>query len=429
MRACFSQRGKSMWSPHAMEMEGASVAGIEWEGRRRKCAWRHSLRQHDLEFELSSVSNLPEAIAVRNNRTFTVSSCPIFPKGPYLKPIFRVINFFTKKVKLDQMDVQNPEIIFSLDDDETNAAQPALLFSSDLGLIENQGSCSQQPEKPLHFLDFMSCFTVALFILMEIKNNFKWIRPKLLQRETFKHPYIDSFVPRTYHYLTLLMNLSVLEAMRTDANRLSKMLKNKRKSIVAVSFVAAFLCLIIVRLTNEVTFPLILNCFGQTRVKWIPFSNGQRQPLKTHYGYINVKTQEPLQLDCDLCAIVSNSGQMAGQRVGTEIDKSSCIWRMNNAPTKGYEEDVGKRTTVRVVSHTSVPLLLKNPEYFFKETNNTVYVVWGPFRNMRRDGNGIVYNMLRKTVDSYPTAKIYVTTEKRMSYCDAMFKKETGKDR
>lgn len=120
---------------------------------------------------------------------------------------------------------------------------------------------------------------------------------------------------------------------------------------------------------------------------------------------------------------------MAGQRVGIEIDKSSCIWRMNNAPTRGYEEDVGKRTTVRVVSHTSVPLLLKNPEYFFKETNNTVYVIWGPFRNMRRDGNGIVYNMLRKTVDSYPTAKIYVTTEKRMSYCDAIFKKETGKDR
>ncbi|NXY42815.1 SIA7C sialyltransferase, partial [Ceuthmochares aereus] len=203
----------------------------------------------------------------------------------------------------------------------------------------------------------------------------------------------------------------------------------QRKSVVAVSFIAAFLCLIIVRLTNEVTFPLILNCFGQTSVKWMPLANGQRQPLRAHYGYINVKTQEPLQLDCDLCAIVSNSGQMAGQKVGSEIDKSSCIWRMNNAPTKGYEEDVGKRTTVRVVSHTSVPLLLKNPEYFFKETNNTVYVIWGPFRNMRKDGNGIVYNMLKKTVDSYPAAKIYVTTEKRMSYCDAVFKMETGKDR
>ncbi|KAB0361869.1 hypothetical protein FD754_006025 [Muntiacus muntjak] len=136
----------------------------------------------------------------------------------------------------------------------------------------------------------------------------------------------------------------------------------------------------------------------------------------------------PLQLDCNLCAIVSNSGQMVGQKVGNEIDQSSCIWRMNNAPTKGYEEDVGRMTMIRVVSHTSVPLLLKNPDYFFKEANTTIYVIWGPFRNMRKDGNGIVYNMLKKTVDIYPNAQIYVTTEKRMSYCDGVFKKETGKD-
>ncbi|KAM7098502.1 alpha-N-acetylgalactosaminide alpha-2,6-sialyltransferase 3 isoform 3-T3 [Molossus nigricans] len=202
-----------------------------------------------------------------------------------------------------------------------------------------------------------------------------------------------------------------------------------RKSVIAVSFIAAFLFLLVVRLVNEVNFPLLLNCFGQPGTKWIPFSYTYRRPLRTHYGYINVRTQEPLQLDCDLCAIVSNSGQMVGQKVGNEIDQSSCIWRMNNAPTKGYEEDVGRMTMIRVVSHTSVPLLLKNPDYFFKEANATIYVIWGPFRNMRKDGNGIVYNMLKKTVDIYPSAQIYVTTEKRMSYCDGVFKKETGKDR
>ncbi|XP_045657954.1 alpha-N-acetylgalactosaminide alpha-2,6-sialyltransferase 3 isoform X6 [Ursus americanus] len=204
---------------------------------------------------------------------------------------------------------------------------------------------------------------------------------------------------------------------------------NMRKSMIAVSFIAAFLFLLVVRLVNEVNFPLLLNCFGQPGTKWIPFSHSYRRPLRTHYGYINVRTQEPLQLDCDLCAIVSNSGQMVGQKVGNEIDQSSCIWRMNNAPTKGYEEDVGRMTMIRVVSHTSVPLLLKNPDYFFKEANATIYVIWGPFRNMRKDGNGIVYNMLKKTVDIYPNAQIYVTTEKRMSYCDGIFKKETGKDR
>ncbi|XP_057387120.1 alpha-N-acetylgalactosaminide alpha-2,6-sialyltransferase 3 isoform X3 [Balaenoptera acutorostrata] len=204
---------------------------------------------------------------------------------------------------------------------------------------------------------------------------------------------------------------------------------NMRKSVIAVSFIAAFLFLLVVRLVNEVNFPLLLNCFGQPGAKWIPFSYTYRRPLRTHYGYINVRTQEPLQLDCKLCAIVSNSGQMVGQKVGNEIDQSSCIWRMNNAPTKGYEEDVGRMTMIRVVSHTSVPLLLKNPDYFFKEANATIYVIWGPFRNMRKDGNGIVYNMLKKTVDIYPNAQIYVTTEKRMSYCDGVFKKETGKDR
>ncbi|XP_007182416.1 alpha-N-acetylgalactosaminide alpha-2,6-sialyltransferase 3 isoform X4 [Balaenoptera acutorostrata] len=203
---------------------------------------------------------------------------------------------------------------------------------------------------------------------------------------------------------------------------------NMRKSVIAVSFIAAFLFLLVVRLVNEVNFPLLLNCFGQPGAKWIPFSYTYRRPLRTHYGYINVRTQEPLQLDCKLCAIVSNSGQMVGQKVGNEIDQSSCIWRMNNAPTKGYEEDVGRMTMIRVVSHTSVPLLLKNPDYFFKEANATIYVIWGPFRNMRKDGNGIVYNMLKKTVDIYPNAQIYVTTEKRMSYCDGVFKKETGKD-
>uniref|UniRef100_A0A671QMH5 alpha-N-acetylneuraminyl-2,3-beta-galactosyl-1,3-N-acetylgalactosaminide6-alpha-sialyltransferase n=1 Tax=Sinocyclocheilus anshuiensis TaxID=1608454 RepID=A0A671QMH5_9TELE len=127
--------------------------------------------------------------------------------------------------------------------------------------------------------------------------------------------------------------------------------------------------------------------------------------------------------------IVSSSGQMLGCEAGAEIDQSSCIWRMNNAPTRGFERDVGHRTDLRVVSHTSVPLLIQKPQHFFGQGNETVYVVWGPLRNMRQDGKGIVYNMLRQAVENYPHARIYVTTEERMNYCDTVFKKETGKDR
>lgn len=138
---------------------------------------------------------------------------------------------------------------------------------------------------------------------------------------------------------------------------------------------------------------------------------------------------QPLKLNCELCSIVSSSGQMLGQGAGPQIDRSPCIWRMNNAPTRGFENDVGQRTTLRVVSHTSVPLLLQKPQYFFGQANDTVYVVWGPLRNMRKDGKGIVYNMLRQASENYPHARIFVTTEDRMNHCDMVFKKETGRDR
>lgn len=138
---------------------------------------------------------------------------------------------------------------------------------------------------------------------------------------------------------------------------------------------------------------------------------------------------QPLKLPCEVCSIVSSSGQMLGRETGPEIDQSSCIWRMNNAPTRDFERDVGHRTDLRVVSHTSVPLLIQKPQDFFGQGNKTVYVVWGPLRNMRQDGKGIVYNMLKQVVENYPNARIYVTTEERMNYCDTVFKKETGKDR
>nr|XP_057918127.1 alpha-N-acetylgalactosaminide alpha-2,6-sialyltransferase 3 isoform X2 [Doryrhamphus excisus] len=162
--------------------------------------------------------------------------------------------------------------------------------------------------------------------------------------------------------------------------------------------------------------------------RWVSSKRAFRA-FKPHLGYVSIPKQEPLKLNCELCSVVSSSGQILGQAAGALIDRSPCIWRMNNAPTRGFERDVGRRTTLRVVSHTSVPLLLQRPQHFFGEHNDTVYVVWGPLRNMRKDGKGLVYNMLRQVADSYPNARIYVTTEDRMNYCDMVFKKETGKDR
>uniref|UniRef100_A0A8C6UE61 Alpha-N-acetylgalactosaminide alpha-2,6-sialyltransferase 3 n=1 Tax=Neogobius melanostomus TaxID=47308 RepID=A0A8C6UE61_9GOBI len=151
--------------------------------------------------------------------------------------------------------------------------------------------------------------------------------------------------------------------------------------------------------------------------------------LKDYVRITDVRMDQFLDMHCNQCALVSSSGQMLGADVGEEIDKSQCVIRMNNAPTSGYEKDVGSRTTVRVVSHTSAPLLIKNEHYFFTQSRNTTYVFWGPERNMRQDGKGRIFNALLKMAKKYPDANIYSVTREKIQYCDNIFQNETGKNR
>ncbi|XP_025915451.1 alpha-N-acetyl-neuraminyl-2,3-beta-galactosyl-1,3-N-acetyl-galactosaminide alpha-2,6-sialyltransferase isoform X1 [Apteryx rowi] len=147
-------------------------------------------------------------------------------------------------------------------------------------------------------------------------------------------------------------------------------------------------------------------------------------------GYSRVPDGKPLvRAPCRRCALVSSSGQMLGSRLGKAIDGEECVLRMNHAPTRGYEEDVGVRSTIRVVSHTSVPLLLRNQPYFFKQSQETVYIVWGPTKKMSREKAGPTYRALLKVMEKYPSLQIYTLTEQKMAYCDDVFQNETGKNR
>ncbi|XP_031457466.1 alpha-N-acetyl-neuraminyl-2,3-beta-galactosyl-1,3-N-acetyl-galactosaminide alpha-2,6-sialyltransferase isoform X1 [Phasianus colchicus] len=132
---------------------------------------------------------------------------------------------------------------------------------------------------------------------------------------------------------------------------------------------------------------------------------------------------------CRRCAVVSSSGQMLGSHLGREIDGQECVLRMNHAPTAGFEEDVGTRSTVRVVSHTSVPLLLRNQPYFFQQSRDTIYVIWGPSRKMSREKGGPTYRTLLRVLQMYPYLQLYTLTEEKMEYCDDVFQNETGKNR
>ncbi|NXT91038.1 SIA7D sialyltransferase, partial [Anhinga rufa] len=165
---------------------------------------------------------------------------------------------------------------------------------------------------------------------------------------------------------------------------------------------------------------------------WAPGERGSPTAPTTlsFHGYSRVPDGKSLErVLCRRCAIVSSSGQMLGSRLGQNIDRHECVLRMNHAPTTGYEEDVGARSTVRVVSHTSVPLLLRNQPYFFQESQETLYIIWGPAKKMNREKVGSTYRVLLKVMEMYPHLQIYTLTEEKMAYCDDVFQNETGKNR
>ncbi|NWZ98950.1 SIA7D sialyltransferase, partial [Nesospiza acunhae] len=152
--------------------------------------------------------------------------------------------------------------------------------------------------------------------------------------------------------------------------------------------------------------------------------------VRSFQGYSRVPDGKPLERAlCRQCAVVSSSGQMLGSQLGQAIDGQECVLRMNHAPTAGYEQDVGARSTIRVVSHTSVPLLLGNQPYFFQQSQETLYFIWGPAKKMNREKMGSTYQALVKVMEKYPQLQIYTLTEEKMTYCDDVFQNETGKNR
>ncbi|KAK1789421.1 hypothetical protein P4O66_015350 [Electrophorus voltai] len=52
---------------------------------------------------------------------------------------------------------------------------------------------------------------------------------------------------------------------------------------------------------------------------------------------------------CRKCAVVGNSGNLRSSGYGKLIDSNDFVIRINQAPTEGYEQDVGSRTTHHVM--------------------------------------------------------------------------------
>jgi N-acetylgalactosaminide alpha-2,6-sialyltransferase (sialyltransferase 7E) len=126
---------------------------------------------------------------------------------------------------------------------------------------------------------------------------------------------------------------------------------------------------------------------------------------------------------------VTSSGHLLRSQQGPQIDQTECVIRMNDAPTRGYGRDVGNRTSLRVIAHSSIQRILRNRHDLLNVSQGTVFIFWGPSSYMRRDGKGQVYNNLQLLSQVLPRLKAFMITRHKMLQFDELFKQETGKDR
>nr|XP_033816096.1 alpha-N-acetylgalactosaminide alpha-2,6-sialyltransferase 6 [Geotrypetes seraphini] len=144
-------------------------------------------------------------------------------------------------------------------------------------------------------------------------------------------------------------------------------------------------------------------------------------------GYLPVIGNKSLNSQCQICAVVTSSSHLLGTRLGLEIDNSECIIRMNDAPTLGYEVDIGSKTTLRVVAHSSVYRVLRKPQEFLTKTATIIF--WGPPEKMQRNSKGSLLGLIQKASSTFPNISAFIISPSKMKNFDELFRRETGKDR
>ena len=143
-------------------------------------------------------------------------------------------------------------------------------------------------------------------------------------------------------------------------------------------------------------------------------------------GYTSVLDRQPLKMNCKTCALVSSSGRILKQNKGSEIDAADCVFRMNSAPVKGFESDVGHKTTVRIVSQFSV---LKCIDYLRSNLNDPLkfFIAWGSDGHLGPKSGK--YKAMLAASKKNPQIGFYRSSDEHYWSQDVVFKEETGQER
>ena len=108
---------------------------------------------------------------------------------------------------------------------------------------------------------------------------------------------------------------------------------------------------------------------------------------------------------------------------------------MNSAPVRSYEEDVGKRTTVRVIGHVNLGKGIHNDtdlqyELFGdpKERPDVVIVPWLYMQAINKTSDP-AWKTAVNLSKLFPDVQFYVLTPEKMNLSEAIFTKEVGMSR
>lgn len=68
----------------------------------------------------------------------------------------------------------------------------------------------------------------------------------------------------------------------------------------------------------------------------------------------NIRDGLPSAVSKGSCAVVGSADVLRLAPHGADIDNHTFVWRLNNAPTRGWETAVGTRTSIRIVNHVPI---------------------------------------------------------------------------
>ncbi|KAM4602239.1 beta-galactoside alpha-2,6-sialyltransferase 2-like isoform 2-T4 [Polymixia lowei] len=108
--------------------------------------------------------------------------------------------------------------------------------------------------------------------------------------------------------------------------------------------------------------------------------DGSEEPFAS-LGWDKLVPSRPLEQlqgsEFNSCAVVTSAGAILNSFLGKEIDSHDAVLRFNTAPTKGFEKDVGSKTTIRIINSQ----ILARPRHHFNSSclyQNVTLVAWDP---------------------------------------------------